>query len=131
MTARRHPVPAPAPAGLRVLSGGGETWWRPVTWVIYTVVAVAAFLAFIFLRTAVDEVVYEISNTRAQIQGELERKARLEEEKRGLQSPWEIVPIAERMLGMELPDDVIPVYVADPAPVTDGEASTRIGEGRG
>lgn len=131
MTARRHPVPAPAPAGLRVLSGGGETWWRPVTWVIYTVVAVAAFLAFIFLRTAVDEVVYEISNTRAQIQGELERKARLEEEKRGLQSPWEIVPIAERMLGMELPDDVIPVYVADPAPVADGEASTRIGEGRG
>lgn len=131
MTARRHPVPAPAPAGLRVLSGGGETWWRPVTWVIYTVVAVAAFLAFIFLRTAVDEVVYEISNTRAQIQGELERKARLEEEKRALQSPWEIVPIAERMLGMELPDDVIPVYVADPAPVADGTASTRIGEGRG
>lgn len=131
MTARRHPVPAPAPAGLRVLSGGGETWWRPVTWVIYTVVAVAAFLAFIFLRTAVDEVVYEISNTRAQIQGELERKARLEEEKRALQSPWEIVPIAERMLGMELPDDVIPVYVADPVPVADGKASTRIGEGRG
>ncbi len=129
MTARRHPVPAPAPAGLRVLSGGGETWWRPVTWVIYTVVAVAAFLAFIFLRTAVDEVVYEISNTRTQIQGELERKARLEEEKRALQSPWEIVPIAERMLGMELPDDVIPVYAADPAPVADGEASTRIGEG--
>ena len=94
-------------------------------------VAVAAFLAFIFLRTAVDEVVYEISNTRAQIQGELERKARLEEEKRALQSPWEIVPIAERMLGMELPDDVIPVYVADPAPVADGRASTRIGEGRG
>ena len=131
MTARRHavPGPAPAPAGLRVLSGGGATWWRPLTWVVYTVVAVAAFLAFIFLRTAVDEVVYEISNTQAQIQVELERKARLEEEKRALQSPWEIVPIAERMLGMVLPDDVIPVSAAGPAPVEGSGASTQTGEG--
>ncbi len=129
MTARPQPVPTPAPAGLRVLSGGGETWWRPLTWVIYTVVTVAVFLAFIFLRTAVDEVVYEISNTQAQIQVELERKARLEEEKRALQSPWEIVPIAERMLGMVLPDDVIPVSAPGPAPVGDGGASTQTVEG--
>ena len=129
MTARRHPVAAPAPAGLRVLSGGGATWWRPLTWVIYTVVAVAAFLAFIFLRTAVDEVMYDISNTQAQIQVELERKAHLEEEKRALQSPWEIVPIAERMLGMVLPEDVIPVSAAETAPVEDSGGSTRIGEG--
>lgn len=129
MTARQQPVPAPAPAGLRVLSGGGETWWRPLTWVIYTVVAVAAFLAFIFLRTAVDEVVYEISNTQVQIQVELERQARLEEEKRALQSPWEIVPIAERMLGMVLPDDVIPVSAVDAAPVGDSGPSTQIGKG--
>ena len=129
MTARRQPVPAPAPVGLRVLSGGGAPWWRPLTWVIYTVVAVAAFLAFIFLRTAVDEVVYEISNTQAQIQVELERQAHLEEEKRALQSPWEIVPIAERMLGMVLPEDVIPVSAADPAPAGDSEASTHTGEG--
>ena len=131
MTARRNAVPAPAqaPAGLRILSGGGATWWRPVTWVVYTVVAVAAFLVFIFLRTAVDEVVYEISNTQAQVRVELERKARLEEEKRALQSPWEIVPIAERMLGMVLPDDVIPVSAAGPAPVGDSGASTQTGEG--
>lgn len=129
MTARRLPVSAPAPAGLRVLSGGGATWWRPLTWVIYTVVAVAAFLAFIFLRTAVDEVVYEISNTEAQIRVELERQAHLEEEKRALQSPWEIVPIAERMLGMVLPEDVIPVSAAGPEPVGDGGASTQTGEG--
>ena len=129
MTARRQPVPTPAPAGLRVLSGGGQTWWRPLTWVLYTVVAVAAFLAFIFLRTAVDEVVYEISNTQVQIQMELERQARLEEEKRALQSPWEIVPIAERMLGMVLPEDVIPVSAADDAPAGDSGASTEIGKG--
>ena len=129
MTARQQPVPTPAPAGLRVLSGGGETWWRPLTWVLYTVVAVAAFLAFIFLRTAVDEVVYEISNTQVQIQVELERQARLEEEKRALQSPWEIVPIAERMLGMVLPDDVIPVSAVDAEPVGDSGASTQIGKG--
>lgn len=129
MTARRQPVPTPAPAGLRVLSGGGQTWWRPLTWVLYTVVAVAAFLAFIFLRTAVDEVVYEISNTQVQIQMELERQARLEEEKRALQSPWEIVPIAERMLGMVLPEDVIPVSAADAAPAGDSGASTEIGKG--
>lgn len=131
MTARRLPVAAPAPAGLRVLSGGGATWWRPLSWVVYTVVAVAAFLAFIFLRTAVDEVVYEISNTEAQIQVELERQAHLEEEKRALQSPWEIVPIAERMLGMVLPEDVIPVSAAGPEPVRDGGASTQTGEGGG
>lgn len=129
MTARRQPVPTPAPTGLRVLSGGGETWWRPLAWVLYTVVAVAAFLAFILLRTAVDEVVYEISNTQVQIQVELERQARLEEEKRALQSPWEIVPIAERMLGMVLPEDVIPVSAADAAPVGDSGASTQIGKG--
>ena len=129
MTARRQPVPTSAPAGLRVLSGGGATWWRPVTWVIYTVVAVAAFLTFILLRTAVDEVVYEISNTQAQIQAELERKARLEEEKRALQSPWEIVPIAERMLGMVLPEDVIPVSAVDTASVGDGGVSAQIGQG--
>ncbi len=131
MTARRLPVAAPAPAGLRVLSGGGATWWRPLSWVVYTVVAVAAFLAFIFLRTAVDEVVYEISNTEAQIQVELERQAHLEEEKRALQSPWEIVPIAERMLGMVLPEDVIPVSATGPEPVGDGGASTQTGEGGG
>jgi len=129
VTARQQPVPTPAPAGLRVLSGGGETWWRPLTWVLYTVVAVAAFLAFIFLRTAVDEVVYEISNTQVQIQVELERQARLEEEKRALHSPWKIVPLAERMLGMELPEDVIPVSAVDPAPVGDSGASTQIGNG--
>ena len=129
MTARRLPVAAPAPAGLRVLSGGGATWWRPLSWVVYTVVAVAAFLAFIFLRTAVDEVVYEISNTEAQIQVELERQAHLEEEKRALQSPWEIVPIAERMLGMVLPEDVIPVSAAGHEPAGDSGASTQTGEG--
>ena len=129
MTARQQPAPTPATAGLRVLSGGGATWWRPLTWAIYTVVAVAAFLAFVFLRTAVDEVVYEISNTQAQIQVELELKARLEEEKRALQSPWEIVPIAERMLGMVLPEDVIPVSAVDTASVGDGGASAQIGEG--
>jgi len=131
VTARRLPVAAPAPAGLRVLSGGGATWWRPLSWVVYTVVAVAAFLAFIFLRTAVDEVMYDISNTQAQIQVELERKAHLEEEKRALQSPWEIVPIAERMLGMVLPEDVIPVSATGPEPVGDGGASTQTGEGGG
>ena len=129
MTARQQPVAAPAPAGLRVLSGGGATWWRPVTWVIYTMVAVAAFLAFIFLRTAVDEVVYEISNTQAQVRVELERQARLEEEKRALQSPWEIVPIAEQMLGMVLPEDVRPVSAADTAPVGDDGTSDQIGAG--
>ena len=129
MTARRQSVAVPAPAGLRVLSGRGQAWWRPLTWMVYTVVAVVAFLAFIFLRTAVDEVVYEISNARAQIEAELERKAQLEEKKRALQSPWKIVPIAESMLGMVLPDDVIPVSAAHPAPVGDSDALAPVGEG--
>lgn len=128
MTARRQAVAVPAPVGLRVLSGRRRAWWRPLTWMVYTVVAVVAFLAFIFLRTAVDEVVYEISSARAQIEAELERKAQLEEKKRALQSPWKIVPIAESMLGMVLPDDVIPVS-ARTAPAGDSDALAPVGEG--
>lgn len=129
MTARRQPAGVPAPAGLRVLSGRGRAPWRPLSWMVYTVVAVVAFLAFIFLRTAVDEVVYEISSARAQIEAEQERKAVLEEKKRALQSPWKIVPIAESMLGMVLPDDVIPVSASGPAPAGDGDAPAQAGEG--
>ena len=129
MTARRHPVAVPAPAGLRVLAGRGPARWRPLSWMVYTVVAVLAFLAFIFLRTAVDEVVYDISIARAQIEAEQERKAQLEEKMRALQSPWKIVPIAESMLGMVLPDDVIPVSAVRPAPARGSDALTQAGEG--
>ena len=122
-------APGQVPVALRVLSGSGRSKWRPFSWLAYSVVAVAAFLAFVYLRTAVDEVVYDISSTQAQIDAEMERKARLEDERRELQSPWEIVPIAERMLGMVLPEDVKLVSLGGPLPPGVEDPAARTGGG--
>ncbi|MXX64194.1 MAG: hypothetical protein F4Z36_03820 [Acidimicrobiia bacterium] len=129
MTARpqSHPVPAPAPE-LTVLSGTRRFRWRPIPWIIYTLVAVVAFLSFIFLRTAVDEAAYEISVIQTAIDKELARQAYLEEQKRALQSPGEVLPLAEEMLGMVLPSDVIPVS-PPVAPDTEGSDPGRVDSG--
>ena len=99
-----------APASLRVITGGDRPRSRRTfVWAFYTVAAVGAFLALIYLRTAVDESAFELSRLERQIEIEEARQHQLHLEKIRLESPGEIVPIAEQMLGMVLPEDVIPV----------------------
>ena len=98
---------------LRVITGGERPRpRRAFLWALYTVGAVASFLALIYLRTAVDEAAYEIRRLESQIQLEEARQHRLHLEKIRLESPSEIVPIAEHLLGMVLPEDVVPIAVA-------------------
>jgi len=128
MTARpqSHSVTAPTPE-LAVLPGR-RFRWRPIPWIIYTLVAVVAFLALIFLRTAVDEAAYRISLIQSGIDQELARQAYLEEQKRALQSPGEVLPLAEDMLGMVLPTDVIPLSAQVPSD-TEGADLGRVDPG--
>ena len=112
MTVRPLRATEAAPAPLQVISGRGRPRSRTLVWLLYTASVVAAFLALIYLRTAVDESAFEIRQLQRQIGVELAQQHQLRLEKIRLESPWEIVPIAEGMLGMVLPEDVIPVTVA-------------------
>ena len=121
MTVRPLRATEASPAPLRVISGRGRPRPRTLVWLVYTAAAVVAFLALIFLRTAVDESAFEIRQLQRRIEVELVLQRQLHLEKIRLESPEEIVPIAEGMLGMVLPEDVIPVTVArvdgrDPSP---------------
>ena len=110
MTVRPLRDPGRGPAQLRVISGRDR--FRPrraLVWALYTLGAVAAFLALIYLRTAVDESSYRIRHLEERIEIEESRQNQLHLEKIRLESPGEIVPIAEQMLGMVLPDDVVPI----------------------
>lgn len=114
MTVRplRAPQGGPAPP-LRVITGGERPpRRRAILWALYTVGAVASFLALIYLRTAVDEAAYEVRRLENQIQFEEARQHQLHLEQIRLESPSEIVPIAEHLLGMVLPEDVVPIAVA-------------------
>ena len=99
-------------APLEVITGGERSRVRrALLWVLYTIGAIAAFLTLIYLRTAVDESAYEIRRLENQIRWEEERQDQLNLERIRLESPDEIVPIAEHLLGMVLPEDVIPITV--------------------
>ena len=113
MTVRPADSPQGGPTPLRVIAGGERRRpRRALLWALYTVGAVASFLALIYLRTAVDEAAYEIRLLENQIRFEEARQHQLRLEKIRLESPNEIVPIAEHLLGMVLPEDVVPVGVA-------------------
>ena len=103
-------VPGRGRAELRVISGRRR--FRPrraLVWALYTLGAIVAFLALIYFRTAVDESAYRIRHLQDQIEVEEARRHQLHLEKIRLESPGEIVPIAEQMLGMVLPEDVVPI----------------------
>lgn len=113
MTVRPLRSPQGRAAPLRVISGGERRRpRRAFLWALYTIGAVASFLALIYLRTAVDEAAYEIRRLENQIRLEEGRQNQLHLEKIRLESPSEVVPIAEHLLGMVLPDEVIPIPVA-------------------
>lgn len=125
MTVRPLRSPQEEPTRLRVISGGERPRpRRALLWALYTAGAVASFLALIYLRTAVDEAAYEIRRLESQIQLEEARQHRLELEKIRLESPGEIVPIAEHLLGMVLPEDVVPIAVAGVRSEGPGSART-------
>ena len=115
MTVRSVPGAVANPARLRVMAGRARARSRALVWSFYTVATVVAFLTLIFLRTAVDEAAFEIRELERQIELELARQHHLRLQKIRLESPGEIVPIAENMLGMVLPEDVIPVTVVGQA----------------
>ena len=115
MTVRSLPDTVATPARLRVITGHARSLSRALVWSFYTVATVVAFLTLIFLRTAVDESVFEIRELERRIEVELARQHQLHLQKIRLESPGEIVPIAENMLGMVLPEDVIPVTVGGQA----------------
>lgn len=116
MTVRPLRAPSRGPVELRVISGRDR--FRPrraLVWALYTLGAVAAFLALIYLRTAVDESAYRIRHLQDRIEIEEARQHQLHLERIRLESPDEIVPIAEQMLGMVLPEDVVAI-TSDSAP---------------
>lgn len=63
----------------------------------------------IYLRTEIDESAYRIQQLERRIEFEQARQSQLHLEMIRLESPGEIVPIAEQMLGMVLPEDVLEV----------------------
>jgi cell division protein FtsL len=75
---------------------------------IYCALAIAAFFAIIYSRTALDQSAFELNELNSQISVERELRQRLELEVARLVSPTEIVPAAE-VMGLVLPDDVFPV----------------------
>lgn len=108
-----------APLRLVNAGGGGLSLFSAFGWVLYTTVIVAAFLSLFLLRGAADEAAFEIRRVEQQIEVEMERSHRLQLRKTRLEEPGKIIAVAERMLGMVLPDDVIPVTL----PAAAGEAA--------
>lgn len=114
-----------APLRLVNAGGGGLSLFSAFGWVLYTTVIVAAFLSLFLLRGAADEAAFEIRRVEQQIEVEMERSHRLQLRKTRLEEPGKIIAVAERMLGMVLPDDVIPVTLPAAAaePGEPGEAA--------
>ena len=124
-----------APLRLVNAGGGGLSLFSAFGWVLYTTVIVAAFLSLFLLRGAADEAAFEIRRVEQQIEVEMERSHRLQLRKTRLEEPGKIIAVAERMLGMVLPDDVIPVTLpaaaaepGEPGEPGEAEAPTAPGE---
>ena len=108
MTVRPLRVTEVAPTPLRVVSA--RRFLRPQLgiWVVYTMVAVAAFFALIYSRTALDQTAFELRDLNQQIAVETELQQQLRLESARLASPSQILPAAQEM-GLVLPQEVIPI----------------------
>ena len=108
MTVRPLRTTETSHAQLRVVSG--RRFQRPQLglWFVYTMVAVLAFFAIIYSRTALDESAFELHELKQQLVVELEMQQRFALEAARLASPANVVPVAEAM-GLVLPDEVFPV----------------------
>ena len=111
-------------APLRVVSSRRLRRPQLGMWGVYTIVAVIAFFALIYSRTALDDTAFELRELQQQIAVEEERQQQLGLEVARLASPGEIVPAAEEM-GLILPDEVIPV-AAEGVVISNDELAARI-----
>ncbi len=110
MTVRPLQHPDQGSMQLRVISGRDRRRaFRAVIWGLYTLGAVIAFLALIYMRTAVDESSFRLNDLDNRIEVAKARQHQLHLEKMRLESPTEILPIAEQMLGMVLPEEVVAI----------------------
>ena len=103
----RQPESEAAPP-LTVISGGGGRRFRVVLWVAAPLLAVSVFMSLIFMRTALDQSIYDLRNLNQQIAEETARRQQLRLEITRLSSPTVILPAAEEM-GLILPERVVPL----------------------
>ena len=95
-----------APPPLTVISGGGGRRFRVALWVVGPLLSVSIFMSLIFMRTALDQSIYELRNLNGQIAEEWDRRQQLRLEITRLSSPTVILPAAEE-LGLILPERVM------------------------
>lgn len=109
MTVRPLRKPEAEAPPLTVVSGGGKSRrFRAVLWVAAPLLAVSVFMSLIFMRTALDQSIYELRNLNGQIAEETARRQQLRLEITRLSSPTVILPAAEE-LGLILPERVVPL----------------------
>ncbi len=104
----RQPDADSAPPLTVISGGGGGRRLRVVLWVAAPLLAVSVFMSLIFMRTALDQSIYELRNLNGQIAEETVRRQRLRLEITRLSSPTVILPAAEE-LGLILPERVVPL----------------------
>ncbi len=112
---------------LRVVKGRRIGRPQVGVWAVYTVVAVVAFFALIYSRTALDRSAIELQAVNEQI-AEAEntfQQPRLEVARLG--SPDRIVPAAEE-LGLAYPEEVLPVAAAGVVSVERNDLEQRWAE---
>ena len=138
MTARALRNPQPT-HGLRVVTGQRKKTQPIAPWLIFSLVAVVAFLGMVLTRTSLDRIAIELSTVERQLAEAKGLNQRLRLEIARLESPARVAPAAQE-LGMVYPqssnrlviEGVIPETVADPrwaemnrfaAPVNDSATS--------
>ena len=120
MTARALRNPRPT-SGLRVVTGQRKNRQPIAPWLIFSLVAVVAFLGMILTRTSLDRVAIELSTVEADLAEAKGLNQRLRLQIAQLESPARVAPAAQE-LGMVYPqssnrlvvEGVIAETVADP-----------------
>lgn len=153
MTARTRAALPPrglaprATPGLRVVTGRRERRQPLAPWLIFSVVAVVAFLGMILTRTSLDRAAIELSSIERDLAEATSLNQRLRLEIARLESPARVAPAAQQ-LGMVYPatsnrlvvEGVIPATVSDPrwsdlngfaAPSTELRAGADVQTGAG
>lgn len=121
MTARALRNPRPTSQGLRVVAGHRKKGHPVAPWLIFSIVAVVAFLGMILTRTSLDRTAIDLSTVESQLAEAKGLNQRLRLEIARLESPARVAPAALE-LGMVYPqssnrlvvEGVIPETVADP-----------------
>lgn len=116
-----------ASAPLRVVRGRRIGRPQIGVWAVYTVVAVVAFFALIYSRTALDRSAIELQTVNEQIAEAENTFQQLRLEVARLGSPDRIVPAAAE-LGLVYPDVVLPVAAAGVVAVEQNELEQRWAE---